>query len=576
MDDTGQREAARQQVERFVHRFDPSYRRLAYYAALPLVLTPELVNYLRNQFLRAEGVPWVAEADLLLSDLCRPVGYEQYAIDPVVRAYLLAEMETVLGPGQMQAVARLLLSYIRQLAQANPDTLQQQALEVQQWAAMVYLDNHRESVVQQLAKAYQACEAAGKISAAQVQSVQLELDRLVRITQELAQPLRDYPELLAYAQRLRQLLDEPEVVPPAEVLRRFAVAPGIELGVPSVLVPGGALGEPADGLWQTFSYEQVTITFDEDALAADEPDQLPDQLADELAIESFEFDRATVVFQARGHGRKSASEWVIQRSRGQAWQFVEQLTDTVGLEMVAIPAGEFLMESPPDEPRRDGGEGPQHRVRVPEFYLGKYPITQAQWRAVAGLPPVNRALKVDPSRFKGADRPVEQVSWEDAVEFCDRLSHHTGRPYRLPSEAEWEYACRAGTTTPFHFGETITPELANYAGNYTYNHGPKGLARQETTPVGSFEVANAFGLFDMHGNVWEWCLDHWHPNNAGASADGSAWVSDDKGANRLLRGGSWDINPANCRSAVRNYNAPDDHDFILGFRVLCLAARALD
>ncbi|MFM9160298.1 MAG: formylglycine-generating enzyme family protein, partial [Dolichospermum sp.] len=129
--------------------------------------------------------------------------------------------------------------------------------------------------------------------------------------------------------------------------------------------------------------------------------------------------------------------------------------------------------------------------------------------AVAALPQVNQELKPNPSRFKGDGstlltnhRPVERVSWHDAVEFCARLSNYTKRPYRLPSEAEWEYACRAGTTTPFHFGETMTTDLANYNGNYTYGDGSKGVYREETTEVGSFKIANEFGLYDMHGNVW--------------------------------------------------------------------------
>ncbi|NES00810.1 MAG: formylglycine-generating enzyme family protein, partial [Symploca sp. SIO1B1] len=206
---------------------------------------------------------------------------------------------------------------------------------------------------------------------------------------------------------------------------------------------------------------------------------------------------------------------------------------------------------------------------------GKYPITQAQWQAVTTLLPVNTELRLNPSRFKGASRPVEGVSWSDAVEFCARLSQKTRRHYRLPSEAEWEYACRAGTTTPFHFGETILPELANYDSDYIYGSGYKGKSCGETTPVGSFKVANEFGLYDMHGNVWEWCADHWHINYAGAPKDGTAWVyeniNDDR--SRLLRGGSWDLFPEVCRSAFRYVNSPDDlHVGNIGFRVVCEVA----
>jgi formylglycine-generating enzyme required for sulfatase activity len=172
-------------------------------------------------------------------------------------------------------------------------------------------------------------------------------------------------------------------------------------------------------------------------------------------------------------------------------------------------------------------------------------------------------------------RPVENVSWEDAMEFCSRLSQRTGRRYSLPSEAQWEYACRAGTNTPFHFGETITSELANYKASFTYANGPKGEDRKQTTPVGMFP-ANAWGLQDMHGNVWEWCLDHWHDSYEGAPTDGSAWV-DGEGLNgersitkRLLRGGSWFYDPHFCRSACRISYDPGNRDDYVGFRVCCL------
>ncbi len=200
--------------------------------------------------------------------------------------------------------------------------------------------------------------------------------------------------------------------------------------------------------------------------------------------------------------------------------------------------------------------------------MGKFEVTQAQWRAVAGLPKVNRDLNANPSNFKGDDLPVEQVSWEEAVEFCARLTNKTGKTYRLPSEAEWEYACRAGTTTPFAFGETITPELVNYGGNYLYGSAAKGEYRQKTTPVGSLEVANGFGLYDMHGNVWEWCADPWHENYNGAPGDGSIWEANSDKSYRVLRGGSWYTDGANCRSADRLWLTPDNRGLGLGFRVV--------
>jgi len=191
------------------------------------------------------------------------------------------------------------------------------------------------------------------------------------------------------------------------------------------------------------------------------------------------------------------------------------------------------------------------------------------------MPQVNRELKPNPSQFSGSTRPVEKVRWDEAVEFCDRLSAHTGRTYRLPSEAEWEYACRAGITTPFHFGETITPELANYDGTKIYNDGSKGEYRASTTSVEHFEIANPFGLCDMHGNVWEWCQDHWHDTYKGAPTDGSAWLSKNEDARRVRRGGSWAFLPVLCRSAYRISFNPRGTSYLIGFRVVCSSPRTL-
>ncbi|XZN92881.1 MAG: bifunctional serine/threonine-protein kinase/formylglycine-generating enzyme family protein [Microcoleus sp.] len=251
----------------------------------------------------------------------------------------------------------------------------------------------------------------------------------------------------------------------------------------------------------------------------------------------------------------------IKTEQRQAEYFSENLGRGVSLEMVQIPGGTFMMGSPNSEEGRYDNESPQHRVTVPTFFAGKYPITQAQWQAVMGN---------NPSNFKGEKRPVENVSWDDAVAFCKKLSQTTGKTYRLFSEAKWEYACRAGTTTPFHFGETITPELVNYDGNHPYANAAKGKYRAATTDVGSFPP-NAFGLYDMHGNVREWCSDEWHSNYDGAPTDGSSWEIGQSDC-RLLRGGSWDDLPWGCRAAIRSLSAPDVGDGYFGFRVVCVAA----
>ncbi|MDX2216862.1 MAG: formylglycine-generating enzyme family protein [Oculatellaceae cyanobacterium bins.114] len=268
-------------------------------------------------------------------------------------------------------------------------------------------------------------------------------------------------------------------------------------------------------------------------------------------------------------------ELTLRPENRQAQYFTESLANSVGLDMIVIPGGQFEMGSPEDEPERYDDERPQHLVNVSDFCMGRYPVTQAQWRFVAGLTPVKQELNPDPSNFKGDTLPVEQVSWYDAVEFCQRLSAYTKRAYRLPSEAEWEYACRAGTKTPFYFGSIITPEVVNYDGTKTYNNSPEGEYREKTTPVDHFEFANAWGLSDMHGNVWEWCQDHWHSNYEGAPTDGSAWLSDDEDTARVIRGGSWGSIPRNCRSATRDYYNPRGTNDLLGFRVVCSFPRAL-
>ncbi|MEQ9235347.1 SUMF1/EgtB/PvdO family nonheme iron enzyme [Coleofasciculus sp. E2-BRE-01] len=266
---------------------------------------------------------------------------------------------------------------------------------------------------------------------------------------------------------------------------------------------------------------------------------------------------------------------IINRCYHDTHYFVEALDNEISLEMIAIPGGEFLMGSPETEEGRRDTENPQHLVKLSSFYMGKYPITQAQWQLSTTLPEVNQALNPNPSSLKGKNRPVEQISWNDAVEFCARLSQKTGRMYRLSSEAEWEYACRAGTTTPFYFGETITPELANFNGSFTYAAAPKSIYHRQSTDVGSFPP-NAFGLYDMHGNVWEWCADLWHSNYRGAPSDGRVWNGAENNQFgfmsrfRVLRGGSWVSRPKQCRCASRlNGNLDDWSLFNFGLRVVC-------
>jgi formylglycine-generating enzyme required for sulfatase activity len=338
---------------------------------------------------------------------------------------------------------------------------------------------------------------------------------------------------------------------------------------------------------EPFEFSETTITIENDNLRTFEFRVPTITIEDEpiINLQPFEFEVATIEPQQTrglfGFGQKT--ELIVKRRRQQSQYFIENLGNRVQLEMVEIPGGSFQMGAPQREKDSSDHERPQHQVNVPTFFMGKYPITQAQWQAVASLPQINRELQPNPSRFEGENRPVEQVSWYDAVEFCSRLSQHTGKTYSLPSEAQWEYACRAGTTTPFYFGETITSELANYNANSTYGAGEKGTYREQTTAVGSLNAANNFGLYDMHGNVWEWCLDDWHSNYQGAPIDGSAWFNNDdklfdKTGQAVLRGGSWSDLTRNCRSASRYTFVRVERDYvrsIIGFRVVCAAGRIL-
>jgi len=275
-----------------------------------------------------------------------------------------------------------------------------------------------------------------------------------------------------------------------------------------------------------------------------QPTKLSDSLA-EHPLEEFKFE--TLTLDSNGE--------ITERRNHTAQQFTQALGNGSSLDMVVVPEGTFLMGSLSGQGYED--ECPRHNVRVPGFLMGKYPVTQAQWRAVMGQLP--------PCRTKGLTRPVDRVSWNDASAFCERLSQLTGRAYRLPTEAEWEYACRAGTTTPFYCGETITTDQANYVGEHIYRSEPKGVYRHGSTQVGSF-APNPFGLYDMHGNVWEWCADTWHDDYSGAPANGSIWEAN-PGSPRILRGGCWHDTPDLCRSATRLKQNPGEGEDFFGLRV---------
>jgi formylglycine-generating enzyme required for sulfatase activity/uncharacterized protein with von Willebrand factor type A (vWA) domain len=494
-----------------------AYLDLAYHAAFPLALSPDLLYYLRENFPYAQqgnrlNIPWLAVPDILLSNLCHPAGQPLYEMDSTVRHLLLKllQADERFGNKRLEQLSECLLFYLQKKLKLENTNLDSEDFgEKPEWIALAYTEPNE--LARNLAEMLEQIYAGDKA----------EKVRKTSLTATFAEPLAEagFQPLLTFARGWGRLARGYEKGA-REIFDQLPAEPEIE-GV-KLKIPG------RNGLSQ-FSFDVVTVN-------------------------------------ARGK--------IIKREQRQAQYFIENLPDGVTLEMVAIPGGAFLMGSPESEKESLDSERPQHEVTVQPFFMGKYPVTQAQWRAVANLPQINRELDPDPSRFKGDERPVEKISWYEAVEFCDRLSKYVGKKYRLPSEAEWEYACRAGTTTPFHFGETITPELANYNGNYTYCSGSTGEYRKQTTPVGRFQIANAFGLFDMHGNVWEWCADCWHRNYEGAPSESIVWKSDNDNQH-MLRGGSWLHIPGHCRSAYRYYVGPDLRYVYLGVRVVVSVASIL-
>jgi formylglycine-generating enzyme required for sulfatase activity len=523
-----------QQVRALQRSYGQDLLDLACHAAFPLAVTADLLYCLRENFLPT--LAWHRVADVIFSGLCESVGPDLYVMSGAVRQRLLELLLARFNQQRIEDLEELMGNYITERlqieAQQHGDRSRQRAKKLgdrPHWTTL-------------------CCLKDGSVR----HKIREELER---INQDISDQERLY--WIDMVESYAELLGEPILW---EWARNIGTGADLQLEWTDWAAQYGIVLEPQTVLVGTirFADESVPVSVDPNVL--------------------YEFEFPVVQLDRYGA--------LVSKETGRASYFVEPLGDGVPpLELVAVRGGSFWMGSPKDELERKSWEGPQHEVTVPAFWMGKYPVTQAQWRFVAALPEVSQTLEADPSKFKGNLHPVERVSWFDAVEFCARLSVHTKRQYRLPSEAEWEYACRARTTTPFPFGTTITTDLANYRGtdakeydwSGSYGLGPKGEYRQTTTPIDQFRTPNAFGLCDMHGNVWEWCADHWHVSYKGAPTDGSAWLDEtaESGASRMVRGGSWGYSPQYCRSAFRGNHVPrgtSDND---GFRVVCVAPSTL-
>ena len=323
------------------------------------------------------------------------------------------------------------------------------------------------------------------------------------------------------------------------------------------------LKPPANGAWPERSLRP-------DASA---PGTLLEQTLPSRALES-SYDETTVAALQLLHRLLLAEPVEIRRAAPVYFAYHAFVEPTTEMVLAPISSGSFLMGSPDCEPGRYADESPQHRVTLKhDFWLGIHPVTQKQYEAVTGA---------NPSEFKGPNRPVEKVSWEDAVSFCEKLTDQAvaagvvpdGYAFRLPSEAEWEYCCRAGTETATAFGDSLSSEQANFNGNHPYGGAKKGPYLERSSDVGSYNP-NAWGLYDMHGNVREWCPDAAERDENGnvktdTYVDGVVDPLCKVGRLRVNRGGSWNRDGRDCRSAYRHAHVPGDRRDILGFRV-CLA-----
>ena len=396
------------------------------------------------------------------------------------------------------------------------------------------------------------------------------------------------PEQMAAAQERAEawrpgqpsVTDAPEA-PAAVVPEAVTPAPTVSLPLsPEILEAQTLLAElgyepgPADGVWSERTAQAYRAFLGDAGLPAEEELTLPALRALRIGVallgSAAKPERGTAAAVPDAPRKPSGSE--RERSWEREWTVGKRFKDCAECpELVVVPSGTFEMGAPPHETGREEDEGPVHQVKIGErFAVGVYEVTFDEWDACEGCV----GYRPDDEGLGRSRLPVINVDWDDAQSYVAWLSGKTGKEYRLLSESEWEYVARAGTTTPFHTGGTISTDQANYNGDYVYGPGRRGQFRHRTIPVGSFP-ANRFGLHDVHGNVWEWVEDCWNGSYEGAPDDGSAWLTGDCSL-RVLRGGSWGDQPWIMRSAFRYRETGTLRINLVGFRVARVLARVLD
>ncbi|MFM8296671.1 MAG: SUMF1/EgtB/PvdO family nonheme iron enzyme [Microcystaceae cyanobacterium] len=605
VEDLSPKQIAARQIEIFCNKYTKkdgqNYQVLLSYAAFPLILTPDLLYQIWANF--SLEISWIGVARILLSSLCREIGYEAYEMDLSIRNELLKE----LADKELQKLGQFMLQYIEKRL-TDTDESTQNIKERQRLTALAYIKPNQATreLVQKLSNRTNKYEdireafrwttfiktLANPLSEKGFEPL-LTLNNLIIKTAHDKTNTSEYKKLIKDWQKQEPEFSQKLGLPGQ--IKLPVSEPQIDSNLKSFL-------QRYNITLRNFDIEVATLQFEEEI--SDQGDQeIDDERAKKLNFE-------TIFVNERGE--------IIQTKSCEAYYYDEPLgtipptsskkskespiqnpeSKIPNLRMLYIPEGEYWMGSPENEKERYDDESPQHKVKISPFFMGQTPITEAQWRFVANLPQEQQELNLNPSD-NGDDHPVVNVTWQDAIEFCARLSRYTRRNYRLPSEAEWEYACRAlplekqppqnpkskiQNSLPFHFGETITSNLANYNGSVIYQEESKGKNRGKTTPVATFKP-NAFGLYDMHGNVWEWCLDLWHDDyKDNPPTDGSVWDEKNENDNRyqdilnnlekliedkrshVVRGGSWTYTPWLCRSPSRNFT--DSRSDSIGFRVV--------
>jgi formylglycine-generating enzyme required for sulfatase activity len=525
------REMAIRQVDRFEGRYGSEILDFACHAAFPLTLTTDVGYLLRQEYFPELG--WSVAAELLLSNLCEVAGYDLYVIRVAVRAVLLERLVDRFGAGRVDELAGWMARYIQHRLAIEPLGRAKVLGYPSHWTALACLKGDDEVT----------------------QAIKAELRKLLKETDDPRERFR-----------LSALIESQ-----GDLLSARGLQPLKLKELSSRLVRGEDWDTEGESSWDRKRIEEWAIA---------QNIQLVSQV---VPIATIRFDDdPNVLREFQFEVVKLFREEIVSRETKTGSYFIEPLGSGVKpLELVAISGGEFMMGS--DERDR---EQPKHKVTLQPFFISRYPITESQWQVVSEYPSINRDINVRPNSSRDGRKnfPIEWISWDEAQEFCNRLSARSGRNYFLPSESQWEYACRAGSTTSYHYSQRPIPHLFNCRSGCVTSDGISCLPLKSTSEVGLFPPNN-WGLHDMHGNVWEWCEDDWHKDYEQAPNDGTAWVEEDREDKRVIRGGAWNQEDERCSSSYRAYYSLSDHVLsltrkadrgprmetgtVIGFRICC-------